>query len=36
MRDSLFEITTFIEPTATRAQKAELPLRLEEAFPITM
>jgi hypothetical protein len=32
----LFQITTFIEPTATRAEKAELPLRLEEAFPKTM
>jgi hypothetical protein len=30
----LFQITTFIEPTATRAEMAELPLRLGEAFPI--
>jgi hypothetical protein len=30
------EIATFIEPTATRADKAELPLRLEEAFPMTI
>jgi hypothetical protein len=35
MRDFLFKIITFIEPTATRAEEAELPLRLEEAFPIT-
>jgi hypothetical protein len=34
MRDFLFQITTFIEPTDTRAEKAELPLRLGEAFPI--
>jgi hypothetical protein len=33
MRDSLFQITTFIEPTATLSEKAELPLRLEEARP---
>jgi hypothetical protein len=26
MRGSLFEITIFIEPTATRAEEAELPL----------
>jgi hypothetical protein len=32
----LFQITTFMEPTATQAEKAELPLRLEEAFPIAM
>jgi hypothetical protein len=31
MRGSLFQITTFIEPTATRAENVELPLRLEEA-----
>jgi hypothetical protein len=36
MRGSLFQITTFIEPMATRAEKAELSLRLDEAFPITM
>jgi hypothetical protein len=36
MRGSLLQITTFIEPTATMAGKAELPLRLEEAFPIAM
>jgi hypothetical protein len=36
MRDPLFQITTFIEPNATRAEQAELPLRLEEAFPIAM
>jgi hypothetical protein len=36
MRGSLFQSTTFIEPTATRAEKAELPLLLEKAFPITM
>jgi hypothetical protein len=33
---SVFQITTFIEPTATRAEKAELPLWLGEAFPIVM
>jgi hypothetical protein len=32
MRDYLVQITTFIEPTATRAEKAEPPLRLEEAM----
>jgi hypothetical protein len=32
----LFQITTFIEPTATRVEKAELPLWLGEAFPIAM
>jgi hypothetical protein len=36
MRGSLFQISTFIEPTATRAEKAELPLRLEETFLIGM
>jgi hypothetical protein len=36
MSDSLFQITTFIEPTATRVEKEELLLRLEEAFTITM
>jgi hypothetical protein len=36
MRGSLFQITAFFEPTATRPEKAELPLRLEEALPITM
>jgi hypothetical protein len=36
MRGSLYQITTFIEPTATQAEKAELPLRLQEAFPIAM
>jgi hypothetical protein len=36
MRDFLFKNTTFIELTATRAEKAELPLQLEKAFPITM
>jgi hypothetical protein len=30
------QIITFIEPKVTRVEKAELPLRLEEAFPITM
>jgi hypothetical protein len=33
MRGSLFQITTFIEQTAIRAEKAEMPLRLEMAFP---
>jgi hypothetical protein len=32
----LFQITTFIEPTDTRAENSELPLPLEEAFPIAM
>jgi hypothetical protein len=36
MRGSLYEITTFIGQTANRAEKEELPLLLEEAFPITM
>jgi hypothetical protein len=36
MRDLLFKITTFIEPTATMVEKTELPLWLKEAFPITM
>jgi hypothetical protein len=36
MRGSLFKITTFIEPTAPRVEKAELPLQLEKAFPTTM
>jgi hypothetical protein len=36
MRGYLFQIATFIEPTAARAEKAELPLRLEEAFPTTL
>jgi hypothetical protein len=35
MSGYLFQITTFIEPTTTLAEKAELPLRLEKAFPIT-
>jgi hypothetical protein len=30
------KITTFIEPTATRAEKAELPLLLGEALPLDM
>jgi hypothetical protein len=36
MRGFAFKITTFIEQSATRAEKAELPLQLEKAFPITM
>jgi hypothetical protein len=36
MRGPLFQITTFIETTATRTEETELPLRLEEAFPIIM
>jgi hypothetical protein len=36
MRHFLFQITTFIEPIATRVEEAELPLRLGEAFPIAM
>jgi hypothetical protein len=30
------EIATFIEPTAYRVEKAELPLQLENAFPTTI
>jgi hypothetical protein len=33
MRGSLFQITTFIELTATRAEMAELPLQSRKAFP---
>jgi hypothetical protein len=36
MRGSLFQITTFIELTATQTEKAEPPLWLDEAFRITM
>jgi hypothetical protein len=36
MRGSSFQIYTFTEPTATRAEKAELPLQLEKALPTTM
>jgi hypothetical protein len=36
MRGSLFQISTFTEPTATLTEKAELPLQLEKAFPTTM
>jgi hypothetical protein len=36
MRGSLFQIITFIESTATRAEKAELQLQLEKTFPKTM
>jgi hypothetical protein len=36
MRGSLFQITTSIELTAIRAEKAELPLQLKEAFPKIM
>jgi hypothetical protein len=36
MRGFSVKITTFIKPTATRAEKAELPLQLEKAFPTTM
>jgi hypothetical protein len=32
----LFQITSFIQQTATGAEKAELPLLLEESFPISM
>jgi hypothetical protein len=32
----LFQIITFIEPTATREEEVELPLQLEKAFPTTM
>jgi hypothetical protein len=31
--DSFFQISTFAEPIATRAEKAELPFQLEKAFP---
>jgi hypothetical protein len=33
---SLFQIITFIEPKATRAEKAELLLQLENSFPSIM
>jgi hypothetical protein len=36
MRGFLFQIINFIDPTATRAEMAELPLHLEKAFHITM
>jgi hypothetical protein len=36
MRGFSFQISTFTEPTATRAEKEELPLQLEKAFPTTM
>jgi hypothetical protein len=36
MRDSLFKIMTFIGLTASREEKAQLSLQLEEALPITM
>jgi hypothetical protein len=36
MRGSLFQIATFIERTATRAEMAELPLQLENLFPTTV
>jgi hypothetical protein len=36
MRGSLFQITASIEPIATRAEKAELPLQLEKLFPTAM
>jgi hypothetical protein len=36
MGSSLFQITTFIEPTATQAEKVELALQLQKAFPTTM
>jgi hypothetical protein len=32
MRDSLFQITIFIGPTVTLAEKAKLPLQLEITF----
>jgi hypothetical protein len=32
----LFQIITFIDPTATRAEKTELPFQLKKVFPITM
>jgi hypothetical protein len=35
-QERFFQITTFIEKTANREEKAELPLRLVEAFPIAM
>jgi hypothetical protein len=36
MSGPLFQITTFIEPTAIRVEKAQLPLQLEKAFPTIM
>jgi hypothetical protein len=36
MRGSLFQISTFTEPTAIRAEKAELLLQLKKVFPTTV
>jgi hypothetical protein len=36
MSGSLFKISTFTEPTASRAEKEDLPLQLEKAFLIIM
>jgi hypothetical protein len=36
MRVSLFQITTFTEPTTTREESAEPSLQLEKASPIPM
>jgi hypothetical protein len=36
MRGSIFLIITFIVQTASRKEKAELPLQLEKAFPTTI
>jgi hypothetical protein len=36
MKGALFQITTFIGTTASRVEKAELPLQLEKASIITM
>jgi hypothetical protein len=34
MRGSLFQMITFIGLTAPHEEKAELPLKVEKAFPI--
>jgi hypothetical protein len=36
MKGFLFKITTFIGLAASWAEKAELPLQLQKAFPTTM
>jgi hypothetical protein len=36
MRGALYQISTFTAPTATLAEKAELSLQLEKAFPTTI
>jgi hypothetical protein len=36
MKGSIYQITTFTEPIATREEKAELPLQLEKALDINV